>query len=190
MSLRCAKHGGGPCGTIRDSSYRRPFQGDLFVAQKLSRAPLALAISILVSQSVLANSLEPVDRSLFDITVKRGVNHEETRRLDLPMRALPSAFDAKSLSPEAAARAHLGQFVALHKAGRSGSEGFDLHSVSPLGNGANIVKFMRRVNGIEVFREDVGMLLDAESPPGGVSRAAGLDGIVSEGTAGIQSGFA
>lgn len=128
---------------------------------KFALAPLALSVSLLLAQSALANSFEPVDLSL--PSRSKAAAGFDPPRLRWVMSELPSAFDAKALGAEGVARAHLGQLLRQQDQGKAASESFELHSVSAMANGSSIVQFTRRVNGIEVFREDVGLLLDAKS---------------------------
>lgn len=130
---------------------------------KFARAPLALAVSMLLAQSASAaiQTLPQVDRSLQSSGAKRADN--STPRLQVLMDGLPMVYDAKSLGVEGVARAHLDRLLARNGAAKAASEAFELVSASPMQGGAQIVQFKRRINGIEVFREDVGLLIDAKS---------------------------
>lgn len=129
---------------------------------KFARTPLALAISLLLSQAATAALFEPVDLSL-STSAKAGTVGEDTARLSIPMRPLLAGYDAKKLDAESIARAHLGMMFSQQEAAKSSLESFELGSVSALENGANLVQFKRRVNGIDVFREEVGLLLDGDA---------------------------
>jgi hypothetical protein len=130
---------------------------------KFARAPLALAVSMLLAQSALAavQTLPQIDRSLQSAGAKRV--HDTTPRLRVLMEALPSVYDAKALGIEGVARAHLEQRLLRSGAGKASAEAFELVNTNSMHGGARIVQFKRRINGIEVFREDVGLLIDAKS---------------------------
>ena len=130
---------------------------------KYARAPLALAISLMLSQTGMAaiQTLPQVDRSLQSQGAK--VAPVEGRRLQMPMTALPSVYDAKSMGVGGVARAHLDRILTRGGAAKATAEAFEEVSASPMHGGASIVQFKRRINGIEVFREDVGLLIDATS---------------------------
>ncbi len=130
---------------------------------KFARAPLALAVSMLLAQSALAaiQTLPQVDRSLQSAGAKRA--DTAAPRLRVLMDGLPMVYDAKSLGIEGVARAHLDRILTRNGGAKAASEAFELVSASPMQGGAQIVQFKRRINGIEVFREDVGLLIDAKS---------------------------
>jgi len=130
---------------------------------KFARAPLALAVSMLLAQSALAaiQTLPQVDRSLQSAGAKRA--DTAAPRLRVLMDGLPMVYDAKSLGIEGVARAHLDRMLTRNGGAKAASEAFELVSASPMQGGAQIVQFKRRINGIEVFREDVGLLIDAKS---------------------------
>ena len=66
---------------------------------KFARTPLALAISLLLSQAATAALFEPVDLSL-STSAKAGTVGEDTARLSIPMRPLLAGYDAKKLDAE------------------------------------------------------------------------------------------
>lgn len=133
------------------------------MTSKFVRAPLAIAISALLAQSAFAaiQTLPQVDRSLTASLAKAPA--VDGRRLQLPMTSLPSVFDAKSLGVEGVARAHLDRIVTRGGAAKAHAEAFELVSTDTMRGGAAVVQFKRRIGGIEVFREDVGLLIDAKS---------------------------
>ena len=148
------------------------------MTSKLVRAPLAIAISALLAQSAFAaiQTLPQVDRSLTASLAKAPA--VDGRRLQLPMESLPAVFDAKSLGVEGVARAHLDRIVTRNGAAKARAEAFELVATDPMRGGATVVQFKRRINGIEVFREDVGLLIDAKSR---LVAFRGRDGLLESG---------
>ncbi|HWT15385.1 MAG TPA: M36 family metallopeptidase, partial [Patescibacteria group bacterium] len=133
------------------------------MTSKFARAPLALAVSMLLAQSALAadQTLPQVDRSLQSAGAKSA--DVTAPRLRVLMDGLPMVYDAKSLGVEGVARTHLERILTRNGFAKAASEAFELVNASPMRGGAQIVQFKRRINGIEVFREDVGLLIDAKS---------------------------
>lgn len=70
---------------------------------------------------------------------------------------------------ERAARAHLGRFRDLYSLNASDVSGATLHSVHTTRRGPVIVKFRQQVAGIEIFREEMSVILDRELELIGIS---------------------
>lgn len=130
---------------------------------KLVRAPLAVAVSMLLAQTAQSaiQTLPQVDRSLEFAVAKAAVS--DTPRVRIPMAALPMVFDAKALGVEGVARTHLDRIMTAGGLSKARVEAFVLSRTDTMHGGAHIVQFQRQINGIEVFREDVGLLIDAKS---------------------------
>jgi hypothetical protein len=167
--------------------------------QRLSRAALAAALSfVTLSQArtlpdvdALANhapkaKLEtkamaaPDALSPSDPLFLRA-NYED--RLGVPTMlwlrkgALPAA-KAGVASPEAAARAHLKTLAPKYGLSAADIDNAPLHHVDSLGNGATLARFTNQRDGIEVFRESVAVLMDAQKQAvavGGFIAPTGLD---------------
>jgi MYXO-CTERM domain-containing protein len=96
-----------------------------------------------------------------------SVAHEEPR-LGVPTfvwGARPSSLGTRVLrpvSPEAAARAHLGEHVALYRLARTDASHLPVRGIHQTRAGASIVTFGQEVDGIEVFRQSLKVLLDAD----------------------------
>ena len=65
----------------------------------------------------------------------------------------------QGLSPEAAAREHLGRFASLYDLEPGEAASVDLASIHDTGRGAVIVSFRQRVNGVPVFRDEIKMIM-------------------------------
>ena len=97
-----------------------------------------------------------------------AVAHEEPR-LGVPTfvwgarPAQPGMKRSQPLTPEQAAREYLGEQAGLYRLGRTDSPHIPVRGVHRARNGSSIVTFGQEVNGIEVFRQSLKVLLDSDS---------------------------
>lgn len=135
---------------------------------------LAGTCAAICTVPALAASLERIDRESYVAVGKQAlaadpaagaaalapVMSAEPRFRNLA-QALPNGMRGKVLTAEGLARTHLGQLDA-GRAKRASQDLLQLRDVSPLGNGAQIVRFGTQVQGVEVFRRSVSVLVDGE----------------------------
>ncbi|MCI0408086.1 MAG: hypothetical protein L0191_05880, partial [Acidobacteria bacterium] len=72
----------------------------------------------------------------------------------------PHTPNRKGLSPEQAAREHLGRYLPLYDLDLGEVQSAALGSIHDTGRGAVIVTFRQRVNGIDVFRDEIKLIMD------------------------------
>lgn len=77
------------------------------------------------------------------------------------VQPLPNKMRRKVFTPEGLARTHLGR-LDEGRSKRASEDLLQLQNVSSLRNGAQIVRFTTTVQGVEVFRRSVSVLLDGE----------------------------
>ncbi|MCY1020158.1 myxosortase-dependent M36 family metallopeptidase [Pyxidicoccus sp. MSG2] len=96
------------------------------------------------------------------------VAHEEPR-LGVPTfvwgarAAQPGAKSLRPVPPEQVARTYLGEQAGLYRLGRTDAPHIPVRGVHRASNGASIVTFGQEVEGIEVFRQSLKVLLDADN---------------------------
>lgn len=134
---------------------------------------MAVAVGLLCTAPSFAATLDRVDKGYWlaagheslSTTLADGqiVQKVAPARSDVRFRTLhtelPARMRGKVLTAEGLARAHLGLLDAVG-AKRATQDTLKLANVSPLRNGAQIVRFRSEVGGIEVFRGDISLLLD------------------------------
>ena len=100
----------------------------------------------------------------------KGVDvvHEEPR-LGVPTfvwgvrAAQAGAKGLRPVSPEQAARAYLGEQAGLYRLGRTDAPHIPVRGLHRTRTGASIVTFAQEVEGVEVFRQSLKVLLDADN---------------------------
>lgn len=98
--------------------------------------------------------------------VRPGMPVHVEERLGVPAflwaRRDGAASGGPSADPELAAREHLGRYAALYGLSAEDVRTARLHELHDIGTGPLIARFHQEVNGIEVFREEVKVLLDRQ----------------------------
>ncbi|MFY0563281.1 myxosortase-dependent M36 family metallopeptidase [Archangium lansingense] len=141
-------------------------------------ALVSLALALTARPAAAAKELPPVD-AFTSITPSldepgardraRGLHvvHEEPR-LGVPtfvwgVRPSTGARAVRPLPPEQAARAYLGEQAGLYRLARTDSAHIPVRDVHRTRSGASLVTFEQEVDGIEVFRQSLKVLMDADN---------------------------
>ena len=152
------------------------------VSKRLQMRLLAGACAAFCTVPALASSLERIDQEAYVAVGKQLLATRAGTAASTPaasatprfrnlLQPLPNAMRGKVLTPEGLARTHLGQ-LDEGRAKRASEELLQVENVSPLRNGAHIVRFATKVQGVDVFRRDVSVLIDGEAASEG--RAGGV----------------
>ncbi|HEX2836379.1 MAG TPA: M36 family metallopeptidase [Thermoanaerobaculia bacterium] len=103
----------------------------------------------------------------------------------VPPQSAPDPAPRKGRPEIAAARTHLGHYASLYDLNATDVTNAAVTMVHNTGRGPIIVKLRQQVNGVEIFREELNVVMDREL------RLAGLAGYLSStATPGVQGGLA
>lgn len=144
------------------------------VSKRLQMRLLAGACAALCTVPALASTLERIDaesrvavgKQMLAMAPQPGVAAtlpaaSATPRFRNVVQRLPNAMKGAVLTPEGLARTHLGR-LDNGRAKRASEDLLQVEDVSALRNGAHIVRFGTKVQGVEVFRRSVRVLIDGE----------------------------
>ncbi len=129
-------------------------------ARTLTRIDAAAALPELPAVQLRAKSLAEVAPERVHVDARYGVPTFLWADAAAPTQAgvaAKAAFDA-----EAAARAHLRDRAGLYRITAAEIDALPLHSVQRMQNGGALVRLRGEVDGLEVFREQFNVLVDAE----------------------------
>ncbi len=132
----------------------------------LVQAPATVAAPPAALRSATAGTLPQVDARLGVPTFLWGADAAATLQAQARTPAPKAALDA-----EAAARAHLADLADLYRIAPADVAALPMHDLQRLPGGGAIVRFRGQVAGVEVFREQVNVLLDGN---GGLAAIGGF----------------
>jgi hypothetical protein len=144
------------------------------VSKRLRVQLLAAMCAAMCTVPALASSLDRIDRESHVAVGKQMLAADPSAgaaalppatsaepRFRTLSQALPQNMRGKVLTAEGLARTHLGQLDG-GRAKRASADLLQLQNVSSLRNGAQIISFGTQVQGVEVFRRSVDVLIDGD----------------------------